>query len=285
VDQEEDDMTVTSPEVAPVGSALVPRTDGAVAQSGGGANAKVMAILRQRFAAAGAEQRARGGLPDEDGPVWDRKRDYQQEVFRDAWLRSLDRARQTEYTRWRLADLGEEGDESSHKSALSSWVRLLAAGKLGRKNLVLFGGVGSGKTTAAIALGNAAVEHGIMTRYVRHSNYLTWLYPDQAPAGMTATKVREFHDRVPLLILDELGSELEGQATTHVRKETGNLMDARLASGLPTVVVTNQTSDEIAAIFGDRFMSRVGAGATPLEFHHPDRRAPVSWGVRRGGRG
>lgn len=275
--REDDDVTVTETEVAPVGRELVPRSERSLEERGAVASAKAMELLRQRLAAGAAEQRARGAVPAEEGPAWDRRDDYQQQVFQQAWKHSLERAKHTEYAKFSLADL----DDSQHKGPLQRWVDLLSGGTLGKKNLVLYGGVGSGKTTAAIAAGNAAVQSGVMTRYVRHGDYLRWLRPDGAPPGMTATQVIEFHDRPRLLILDELCGEMDGQATEYVRRETGGLLDARLASGLATIVATNLSSPEIAAILGDRLLSRLGANAVALEFDHPDRREPVSWGVPR----
>ncbi|MFJ3793550.1 ATP-binding protein [Kitasatospora sp. NPDC090091] len=231
-----------------------------------------------------AEQRARGAVPAQDGAVWERPDEYRQGIFTTAWLKSLDRARHQAYLRHHVT-IPPGGlpaghvllDEDQYPQALAYWVQCLAARQETKQHLVAFGNVGSGKTAAVIALGSLAVQSGIMTRYVRHGDYVRWLRPDGAPPGLTALQVREFHDRCQLLILDELCGEMDNQATEAVRQATGDLLSARIASGLQTVVATNLHSAQIARILGDRIVSRLGESALALKFERPDRREPVKW--------
>jgi len=269
--KEDEDMTVA--EIAPIGASLtLPPLDKGAALADR-ARARAAALVRHLAASAATEGRT--GAHAEEGPLWDRPDQYQMAVFRDAWRNSLDRARHLDYARFDLADL----DAGQYPRVLTEWLRDVAGGRPAKQNMILFGGVGSGKTTAAIALGNAAVAAPVMTRYVRHGDYLRWLRPDGAPPGLTALKVREFHDRCPLLILDELCGDMDSQAKEFVRQETGSLLDARIASGLSTLVATNMPSHDVKAILGDRFVSRLGAKAVALEFSSADRRKPVSWGT------
>jgi hypothetical protein len=101
---------------------------------------------------------------------------------------------------------------------------------------------------------------------VRHGQYPRWLRPDRAPTGWSSVKVREFHDRRTLLILDELCGDMDGFAREFVRQETAELLDSRIAAGPHTVVCTNLTFARLAQVLGDRFASRLGQGAMPLEF-------------------
>ncbi|MFJ5121945.1 ATP-binding protein [Kitasatospora sp. NPDC088548] len=265
--------------MATIGELTLPADDRLVA--------KVAAIqaARSLIAKGATEQRQRGGIPAEEGPLWTRPREYQQSMYETAWLRSLERARHTGYLRHHLvAPHGELPtghhvlDGEQYPAVLAQWVDRLAAGVPGTtKHVVAFGRVGSGKTAAVIATGSAAVRAGIMTRYVKHSDYVRWLRPDGAPAGMTPVQVREFHDRCSLLIMDELCGEMDGQATEFIRRETVDLFSARMASGLPTIVATNLRSEQIAQVLGDRFISRLGESAMALNFKSEDRRRPTTW--------
>ncbi|MFE2723887.1 ATP-binding protein [Kitasatospora sp. NPDC059327] len=248
------------------------------------ARARAISEARRVIDKGAAEQWARGAVPAQDSTVWDEPDEYRQDIYRRAWLKSLERARHTAYLRHHVsAPPGgpPEGhvllDDAQHPRALAYWVERLAAGHETKQHLIGYGNVGSGKTAALIALGSLAVQSGIMTRYVRHGDYVRWLRPDGAPTGMTAIQVREFHDRCGLLILDELCGEMDGQATEAVRQATGDLLSARIATGLPTAVGTNLHSDQIAKVLGARIVSRLGESAMALEFAHPDRRSPVRW--------
>ncbi|MER8103309.1 ATP-binding protein [Kitasatospora sp. NPDC094016] len=247
---------------------------------------KALAIREARalMARGTAEQRARGAVPAQDGAVWEQPDEYRQGIYATAWFKSLDRARHRAYLRHHVTvppDGLPDGhvllDADQHPEVLAYWVQRLAAGLDTKQHLVAFGNVGSGKTAALIALGSLAVSAGVMTRYVRHGDYVRWLRPDGAPPGLTQLQVREFHDRAGLLILDELCGEMDGQATEAVRQATGDLLSARIASGLPTAIGTNLHSAQIAKILGDRIVSRLGESATALQFVRPDRRQPVRW--------
>jgi DNA replication protein DnaC len=250
----------------------------------GGAAAKVASILRQRgldpAAAAFTEDR-----PDDTS-------EYQAEVYRQAWENSLRRAGHTDYIRYRLAHLDENDQHPAHlKKYIDQHVEARAKQRQQQKlppeqrqfirpnilNLIMPGTVGTGKTVAAVAAGEYAVSRGLMARFVTHSMYLSWLRPDGAPSGMTALKVVEFYERCDVLVLDDLGNEMDGYATTFVRTATSDLITARINSGRPTIFTTNLNSAQIAEILGDRLASRIGTRAAVLKVVGSDRRAPQTW--------
>ncbi|WP_167163027.1 hypothetical protein [Streptomyces sp. MBT27] len=200
------------------------------------------------------------------------------EIRRQAWLNSLRLAGHSDYARWTLDQL----DEDQHPKRLRDWVTaasLAKAKKVKPKalNAIAFGNVGSGKSTAVIAAGRYAAENGLLARYLKHSHYLQWLRPDSAPAGYTAHQVRTLYASCDLLVLDEVCGEMDN-ANDWVRKESGDLIDARSASGLPTLYATNLPSRRVGQIMGSRFASRMGGGASLFQILHDDRRNPVSWG-------
>ena len=72
-----------------------------------------------------------------------------------------------------------------------------------KRNLILYESVGTGKTHLAIALGVAACEAGLETRFFTAASLATKL--DEARRGGTLEKLFQSIDRAELVILDEWG--------------------------------------------------------------------------------
>lgn len=214
-------------------------------------------------------ERAKHAPPPEDARAYDDPEDARVRAFH----ASLKVAHLTEHLDVTVDHLGED----QHPGVIRRYIAALGDHAAPIRTLILTGRIGSGKTTAAIAVGNAAAEHGMVVRFVKHSTYLRWLRPDGAPEGTTGEQVRERFRRAQLLILDDLGAELEQEASTFVRQETSDLLGDRLGDGRPTVVTTNLSSEVLSASLGERMVSRLGARAHPLRFVGPDRRKPVKW--------
>ncbi|WP_404949123.1 ATP-binding protein [Streptomyces sp. ARC14] len=225
----------------------------------------------------------------EDRP--DSTNEYQREVFRQAWVNSLALSGHGDYTRYRMDSLDEEQFPKHLRRYVEQLVRVREHNRdqlklpteqrnIVRPNiqhLIAHGTVGSGKTVAAAATGAFAVESGLMARFVSHSMYLSWLQPNNAPAGLTPVSVRERYERCDVLILDDLCNEMDEYATNHVRTHTSNLITYRLNSGRATLFTTNLSFEQIASVLGDRLASRVGQRATVLRMVGDDRRKPQMW--------
>ncbi|WP_167455554.1 ATP-binding protein [Streptomyces tirandamycinicus] len=225
----------------------------------------------------------------EDRP--DSTEDYQRQVYRQAWVNSLALSGHAEYARYTLDSL----DEAQFPQHLREYVGQLSAARRHNReqakldpedrrilrpnilNLIAAGGVGAGKTVAAAAAGAFAVECGLMARFVSHSMYLSWLQPDNAPAGLTKVQVRERYERCDLLIVDDLCNEMDQYATNHVRTNTSDLITSRINSGRATLFTTNLNFDQVAEVLGERLASRVGNRATVLKMMGDDRRKPQRW--------
>ncbi|MER7759487.1 ATP-binding protein [Streptomyces sp. NPDC097619] len=216
---------------------------------------------------------------------------YQQQVFREAWRNSLRLSGHADYVRYTLDKL-ETGQRPEH---LQKFVDQLAAARRHNRDqallppeernerranvrhVIVAGTVGAGKTVAAAAAGSYAGECGLMARFLSHSMYLSWLRPNSAPAGLTATQVRERYERCDLLILDDLCNEMDDYASHHVRTHTSDLITARINSGRATLFTTNLNFDQVAEVLGERLASRIGARATVLRMTGGDRRKPEKW--------
>lgn len=203
-------------------------------------------------------------------------------VRQKAWDTSLRLASHDSYAHWTLNRLDKKEQDPDR---LRDYVTALAwAMKKGvaptKLNGIAYGNTGSGKTTAIIAAGNYAVQTGLRTRYLKHTQYLEWLRPNRAPAGQTEQEVIELYttSKTQLLILDEVCSGMDNPSDW-ARTQSEHLVDARRAAGLPTLAATNLTSQRIVATIGSRFFSRLAGGASLFEMVGDDRRCPVSWGV------
>jgi DNA replication protein DnaC len=136
------------------------------------------------------------------------------------------------------------------------------------KGLLLFGTVGTGKTYAAACIANALIDKGypvLMTNFARIANTVS---------GMWEGK-QEYYDslnRFPLLILDDLATE---RKTEYMQEIVFAVTDARYRAGLPLIVTTNLTSEELkhpSDISYQRTFSRLLEMCLPVRVEGKDKR-------------
>lgn len=106
------------------------------------------------------------------------------------------------------------------------------------KGLLLHGDVGTGKTYYAACIANALIDSGytvFMTNFARLTNKINGMFEGK----------QEYIDslnRYTLLIIDDLGAERKSE---FMQEQVFNIIDARYRSGLPFIITTNLTTDEI----------------------------------------
>jgi DNA replication protein DnaC len=130
-------------------------------------------------------------------------------------------------------------------------------------NLVLAGPVGTGKTHAAYAIGNALADEGHWVQAVTVVDLLAALRPDGNPS--LAKAVQECQDQ----ILDDLGA---GKASEWAVEQMTALLDLRVREGRRTVVTTNVPEADLEAAWGGRFMDRLRFRRTVHVFRGESRR-------------
>lgn len=136
------------------------------------------------------------------------------------------------------------------------------------KGLLLYGTVGTGKTFTAACIANALIDKGypcLVTNFARLINTISGMYDGK----------QEYIDglnRFSLLVIDDLASE----ADTEYRNEIiFNVIDSRYRAGLPMIITTNLTGEEMknpADVRKQRIYSRLFETCLPLEVKGNDRR-------------
>jgi DNA replication protein DnaC len=151
-----------------------------------------------------------------------------------------------------------------------AWVDGYIAGD--RRNLLLFGGVGTTKTTQAYAIFKELMEAGVNCSFDTPSGHLRRV--KRAYDGdFSEDEVMDQLQSVPVLFIDDLGKE---SPTQWAVERMFDIVDERAARMKPVVVTTNLHSGELEARYGEAgsaFVSRLcGNGAVAVRFDGPDRR-------------
>ena len=137
-----------------------------------------------------------------------------------------------------------------------------------RKGLVFFGPVGTGKTFYAACIANALLDKGypvMMLDFDRIRNTL------QSSFEGRQEYLDSFH-RCPLLILDDLGMESKSE---YMQEIVFSVVDARYKAGLPLIVTTNLTSEQLKNpkdITQQRIYSRILEMCLPVKVEGNDKR-------------
>ena len=136
------------------------------------------------------------------------------------------------------------------------------------KGLLLFGKVGTGKTFISACIANALIDSGypcLVTNFARLVNTIAGMY-DGKQAYIDSL------NRFDLLVIDDLASERD---TEYMGEIVQNIIDNRYRAGLPLIITTNLTADELKhpqEIRKQRIYSRLFEMCLPVEIVHRDRR-------------
>lgn len=106
------------------------------------------------------------------------------------------------------------------------------------RGLLLHGSVGTGKTYLAACIANRLIDNGysaLMTNFARITNKIQGMFDGK----------QEYIDslnRYALLVIDDLGAERKSE---YMQETVFNIIDSRYRAGLPFIVTTNLTTEEI----------------------------------------
>lgn len=120
-----------------------------------------------------------------------------------------------------------------------------------KPNLLFWGMPGLGKTYFANAIALAALQQGVEARMVT-----AYRFVQDALEGIERNSdAMRFYTTVPLLVLDDLGTE---PMIPNITVETlFRVFNERYVSELPTIVITNLSPEEIRGTYGERLASRL----------------------------
>ncbi len=143
------------------------------------------------------------------------------------------------------------------------YVDTWAERKANNDGLLLWGGVGSGKTFYAACIANALIEQGVtvmMTNFAKILNKLSGMYSDDKNAFVASLM------SYSLLIIDDLGIE---RNTEFALEQVFNIIDERYKTRLPLIVTTNLSMNTLKNpedIAHQRIYDRVLAMCIPVSF-------------------
>ena len=156
-------------------------------------------------------------------------------------LEEIDRKRRICFGQAAMRSWSFENDDKSNAKLSEAMLRysvnfphFLKEGK----GLLLFGPVGTGKSFFAACIANRVIDMGYaakMTNFATLTNDLQ---------GMNEGRNQYIEDlnRYALLIIDDLGAERKSE---YMQEMVFNIIDSRCRSGLPMVITTNLSGEEI----------------------------------------
>ena len=171
----------------------------------------------------------------------------------------IDRARKVCFIESNMAKWTFENDDRRNANisdAMKNYVNEFDNFKKEGTGLLLYGTVGTGKTYYAACIANSLIDKG-------HKVF-----------GMKEGK-QEYIDNLntyKLLIIDDLGAERKSE---FMQEQVFNIIDSRYRSGLPFIITTNLTSEELkktSEIGYSRIYDRILERCFPVEVTGSSRR-------------
>ena len=164
----------------------------------------------------------------------------------------------------------ENDDRKNPKisDAMMNYVSNFTEFKKDGKGLLLYGTVGTGKTYYAACIANRLIDEGysvLMTNFARLTNSIQGTFEGK----------NEYIDslqRYTLLIIDDLGAERKSE---YMQETVFNIIDARYRSGLPFIITTNLSGEEIKKpqdVGYSRIYDRILERCFPVEVSGASRR-------------
>lgn len=131
------------------------------------------------------------------------------------------------------------------------------------KSIFMLGKTGLGKTHLSLAIAEKVIAKGYNVLYDSIINYLRKIEREHFGKSSSDMDTLEIIMNADLLILDDLGSEYD---TSFYVSTIYNIINTRLNKGLPTIISTNLTPQELENKYEARLISRLFAMYDYLKF-------------------
>ena len=145
------------------------------------------------------------------------------------------------------------------RAAAVEYTKAFIAGD--RKNLMLFGMPGNGKSHIAAAIARALIERGSNAMMIKANSFINNYHG--APFDKKDDYVRMFNN-VDFLVIDELDKVSKTEASINA---IFALIDERDMQMLPTAIISNCTMESIKLIIGVPAFDRLNSGAVKIKFN------------------
>ena len=173
---------------------------------------------------------------------------------------------ETNMAGWTFAN--DDRQNAKLSDAMKKYADDFAQFKKESKGLLLYGSVGTGKTFYAACIANALIDKGykvLMTNFARLTNQIQGMYEGK----------QDYIDNLnmyQMIIIDDLGAERKSE---FMQEMVFNIIDSRYRSGLPFIITTNLTAEEIKQPQGigyQRIYDRILERCFPVEVAGASRR-------------
>ena len=121
-----------------------------------------------------------------------------------------------------------------------------------KNSLMIFGGVGSGKTHLAAAIANVVIDRGIPVLFGTFSEHLEKIKEEFNKTG--EKKYLSMMKNTSMLVLDDIGKEKKTEWTQQILFDVINYRYEHL---LPVIITTNFDIDSLGNYLGDAVFSRL----------------------------
>lgn len=162
-------------------------------------------------------------------------------------------------------------DQAANLQAVKSFTDVIGRG--GRGNVVMCGGVGTGKTMLASAAVNTLLTRGKRCRIIKLIDLIrelkdTW----RKGSGSTESQLIRHYATLDLLVLDEVGLQFDSDTE---KLFIFDVIDGRYQNMLPTVLISNLDITGVKQVVGDRVVDRLREdGGKVLAFRGASNRQP-----------
>ena len=162
-------------------------------------------------------------------------------------------------------------DQAANLKAIQDLTACIAQG--GRGNVVMCGGVGTGKTMLASAAVNALLNKGKRCRIIKLIDLIrelkdTWRRNSES----NEIKLIKHYATLDLLVLDEVGLQFDSDTE---KLFIFDVIDGRYQNMLPTILISNLDITGVKQAVGDRVVDRLREdGGKVLAFRGDSQRKP-----------